>query len=63
MLEIQLAFWLLFLEKRSGEVTVARIGEERYDRLALVLGALCELDRCPQSSTGRDAYEYAFTMT
>ena len=57
--------WLLclFLEKRSGEVAVARVGEERYDRLALVLWALCELDRCPQSRTGRDAYEYAFTMT
>ena len=37
---------ILFGEHCSGEVSLACVGEESYDSLALVLGTLCKLNCC-----------------
>ena len=38
------------------------VGQQDDDVLACVLGALCQLDGSPDSSTGRDAHQNAFLM-
>ena len=44
-----------FSKQRGGQITVAGVGQQDDDVLAGVLGALCQLDGGPDSSTGGDA--------
>ena len=48
--------------ERRRQVAVAGIREQRYDGLACVFRALGQLCRCPQSRTGGNADEQAFTV-
>ena len=52
----------LFSKQRGGQVTVAGIGQQSNDLLACVLGALCQLQRSPDRSTGRDTHQNAFLV-
>ena len=52
----------LFGKQRGGQVTVAGIGQQSNDLLACVLGALCQLQRSPDRSTGRDTHQNAFLV-
>ena len=53
----------LFSKQRGGQVTVAGIGQQNNNGLALVFGTLCQLDASPHSSAGRNANQYALRMT
>ena len=50
------------LKERRGEITVAGVGQEGDDGLALVLGALGKLDARPDSRTGGNAHEHTLAM-
>ena len=52
----------LFSKQRGGQITVAGVGQQDDDVLACVLGALCQLDGSPDSSTGGDAHQNAFLV-
>ena len=51
-----------FSKQRGGQITVAGVGQQDDDVLAGVLGALCQLDGSPDSSTGGDAHQNAFLV-
>ena len=53
---------ILFSEERSGVVSVAAVGEESNNGLALCLGTLSDLDSCVEGSTGRDTYKDTFLL-
>ena len=52
----------LFSKQRGGQIAVAGVGQKDDDVLACVLGALCQLDGSPDSSTGGDAHQNAFLV-
>ena len=53
---------ILLLEQGGGEVAVAGVGQQGHDGLALVLGALGQLDGGPNRSAGGDADPHALLV-
>ena len=52
----------LVLEERRGQVALAGVGKQGHDGLALVLGALGQLQRGPHGGAGRNAHEHALLV-
>ena len=51
-----------FSKQRGGQITVTGVGQQGHDGLALVLGALGQLDGRPQGRAGGDANQNALLL-
>ena len=49
-------------EQRGGQIAVAGVGQQGHNGLALVLGALGQLDGSPQRSAGGNTYQHALLV-